>query len=205
MLLALREFVRNVLVIVVLAAFLQIILPAGSMRRYANLALALVMVLTIISPLLTLTQTSWDLNEVLGQAQAHTAWSELEASSELLKRQNDLSLLHTYGNLLASQLEDVIGRIGEVELADYQIDLVENQDAEDYGSIISIRIACKESQGRIKPVDKVDRVQIGTGDTQQAQEQTVMTGWAREKQLSIKQAIAKHFQLAEEQVLVTIE
>ncbi|HBK86635.1 MAG TPA: stage III sporulation protein AF [Firmicutes bacterium] len=205
MLLALREFVRNVLIIVVLASFLQIILPSGSMRRYAKLALALVMVLTILGPLLKLTKTSWDLNDVLGQAEAQTAWSELKASSELLKRQNDLSLLRTYRNLLGSQLQDLVKRNEEVELVAYQIELVENQQAEDYGSITSINVKCRESQGETRSVDKVEPVQIVKPNQEQEQKQAVMTEWAKEMQGSIKQAIAKYFQLAEEQVSVTFE
>lgn len=203
MLLALREFVRNVLVIVVLAAFLQLILPPGSMRRYAHLALALVMVLTLLGPLLALTQASWDINELLGQAQTQAVWSELKANSELLQRQNDASLLRTYRDLLGSQIQEILVRIGEVELVTFQIELVEDQQADDFGRILSIRLQCKEGAENVKPVYQVSPVQIGEGTTK-SQEQSQLSDWAKAKQRAIQQALAKYFLLAEEQVLVTI-
>lgn len=203
MLLALREFVRNVLVIVVMAAFLQLILPPGSMRRYAHLALALVLVLTLLGPLLALTRTSWDLNELLGQAQTQSAWAELKASSELLQQQNDVSLLKTYRSLLGTQLQDVIARMSEVELVTYQIELVEDQQAEDFGRVISIQVHCKQISGMVKPVHQVSTVQIGSGELEK-QNPVHLSDWAKEKQRSIQQAIAKHFQLAEKHVQVTI-
>lgn len=203
MLLALREFVRNVLVIVVLAAFLQLILPPGSMRRYAHLALALVMVLTLLGPLLALTRASWDINELLGQAQTQVAWSELKANSELLQRQNDASLLRTYRDLLGTQIQDILVRIGEVELVACQIELVEDQQADDFGRILSIRLQCREGTETVKPVYQVSPVQIGEGSTG-SQQQTQLSDWAKAKQRVIQQALAKHFLLAEEQVLVTI-
>lgn len=203
MLLAVREFVRNVLVIVVLAAFLQLILPQGGMRRYAQLALALVMVLTLIGPLLALTRASWDIDELLGQAQTQTAWTELKAKSELLQRQNDASLLKTYRDLLVTQIQDILARIGEVELVACQIELVEDQQVEDFGRILSIQIQCQEGSQAVKPVYQVSPVQIGEGATA-SQEQPQLSDWAEAKQQAIQQALAKYFLLAEDQVLVTI-
>ncbi|NLW16120.1 MAG: stage III sporulation protein AF [Firmicutes bacterium] len=203
MLVTLREFVRNVLVIIVLASFLQLILPRGSMRRYAHLALALVMVLTLLSPLLALTRASWNIEELLGQAQAQTAWSELQASSQALQRQNDLALLQAYRQMLRAQVEDLLAQVGEVELIDCQIELVEEQRAEDFGRILSMHVVCRPGSAAVEGIKLIEPVQIGTGVAEQ-KEDAPPSEWAVEKGQEVRRAIARYFLLSEDQVLVTI-
>lgn len=203
MLLPLREFVRNLLVIVVLATFLQLILPPGSMRRYANLALGLVVVLTLLGPILALTRTSWDMNQLLGQAQAQTAWTELQYKSELLQGQNDASLLQTYRGLLGTQISEIIERLGEVVLIDYQIELVEDQSAADFGRIVNIKVECREAASTIQAVYQVEPVKIGK-DAAQQQSSLLQNEWALVTEREIQQAIAKQFMLTDEQISVTI-
>ncbi len=204
MLVALREFVRNVLVIIVLATFLQLILPQGSMRRYAHLALALVMVLTLLGPLLALTRSSWDVSELLGQAQAQTAWTELQASSELLKQQNDASLLQTYRSMLLAQINDILTKVGEVELVDCKIVFVEDQQADDFGCILSIQMVCRETSSAVKPISQVETIQIGGAEGTGKQE-TPPTETVTMKGREVQQAIARYFLLEEDQVLVIIK
>jgi stage III sporulation protein AF len=186
----------------VLATFLQLILPPGGMRRYANLALGLVVVLTLLSPILSLTKTSWDMNELLGQAQAQTAWSELKYSSELLQKQNDASLLQTYRELLGTQIRDAVERVDEVELLGCHIELVEDQAADDFGRVISIKVECKGANA-IQSVYHVEPVKIGE-DAAQEKELPPPNDWAIAKQKEIQQALAKLFLITEEQIAVTI-
>ncbi|NLY54777.1 MAG: stage III sporulation protein AF [Firmicutes bacterium] len=202
MLIAVRQFVQSILVIIVLAAFLQIILPSGRMRRYAQLALALVMILTLLQPIVALTQSSWDLNELLGQAQIATSWAELRAGSELLQRQNDAALVQVYRSILYQQVQDITRREGELELEACEVELVEDREADDYGRIIRLHLVCRRTPNAVKPVASIQSVDVGhkTPGAQPAE-----TAWAEAKQASIRLAIARHFSLATEQVLVTIK
>lgn len=202
---AIRVFVQNILLIVVLAAFLQLILPAGSMRRYAQLALSLVMVLTLLSPLLALTQASWDMNELLGQAKAEVAWAELQVGSELLKEQNNASLMLAYRKVLGEQLRDLVNSLEEIELVDYEIEIEENKQVNDFGRILGIKIICKEVSGAVSPVYQVAKVSIGTNSYSEPVASRPLSELAQAKVQDTILAVAKYFSLATEQVQVKIE
>lgn len=200
MLLALREFVRNVLVIVVLAAFLQLILPPGTMRRYANLAVSLVLVLTLMGPLLALTRASWDVHELLGQAQAQTAWSEIKVRSELLQQQNDASLLQSYRQILKAQVGDIVEQQDGLILVDCEIALVEDQAAKDFGSIVNMQVVCAASE-TVKSVHLVESIEIGQPSAIE-QEQNSLGAEVQTQLQAIQQALARFFFLDVDQVQV---
>lgn len=195
---ALRDFVRNVLVIVVMATFLQLILPQGSMRRYAHLAVALVLVLTMLQPLLALTRASWDVGELLGQAQAQTAWAQLQAGSELFRQQNEANLLATYRRMLETEISDIVALVGDVELIDCNIAFVEDREAADFGRILRIEVVCRESL--VAPVEEV-QIELEPSRSLDETQIEAMTRTGRR----VQQAIAKYFLLTEDQVSVIVK
>lgn len=67
----LKAWAKELAAIVILGGLLELVIPAGAMRRYAHLAVGLLILLTVLGPVLTLAQDPSDLLAALaGQAAA---------------------------------------------------------------------------------------------------------------------------------------
>lgn len=192
----LKQFVESVLVIMILAAFLQIVLPPGGMRRYAQLAVGLIMVVTLLNPLLALLRTPFSLSDLLGQAKLQTAWEELRVKGQLLQQQNDQTLLQSYRQVLAEQVREVVEQSGDAVMQDCRFELVEDRQADDFGRILSLSVVVRWAESVVQPVSSVQPVQTG----QPAQPPTESSGPQTE---ATRNRLVSHFALDADQVRVT--
>lgn len=81
MLHALQSWLRGLVVTAVILGFAELILPEGEMRRFARLALGLLVILVLLQPTISLLQGGWDLDRILtAPAQVSSRSVEADAS-----------------------------------------------------------------------------------------------------------------------------
>jgi stage III sporulation protein AF len=197
---SIRQFVENIIVIMILAAFLQMILPEGGMRRYVQLALGLIMVLTLLTPLVSLAQNPFSVTELLGQATLQTNWEELRVKGKMFQEKNDQVLLENYRQVLSSQVKQLLEQQAEVQVTACQFDLVEDRDAEDFGRIRSLQVEVAYRKGAAQPVSSVQPVSVGQQPSGKMTPATEAENAARQAETAT--LLAKHFALSADQVTV---
>ncbi len=202
MIAALRQFVQNVIVVMLLGTFLQMILPEGNIRRYAQLAVGLIMVLVLVTPLVQLSRGQLDFGVVLSQATTTVAWEELQLKGQVWQEQNEQTLLMSYRQALTEQVKHLAERSGEAMLQSCQVDLVEQRQAEDFGRILAIRVQLSRGQGLVQAVTALRPIQVGEAEVE------LHPGSASDtaaEAAAIQSVLANHFGLDPEQVSVTIK
>lgn len=112
----LKELVRNVVVIVMLTAFLDMILPSSTMRPYVKLAMGLFILVTLLTPILTFVLHDREF-EVF-------AWQYHEPAQKVFTRQQDSERLLSvnqqllrddYARRLEVQMEALVRLVNGVE------------------------------------------------------------------------------------------
>lgn len=200
MLPAIRSLVHNIIVLIILGSFLQLILPSGQTRRYAQLAFGLVMVLTLLTPLVELIDRGFSLGEALEQAEMVVAWEELQAGSRLLAAQNQQAIMASYRQAVERQIQAAVRGVEEVEVKECQLELLDDPSSADYGRILSVKLVLEWADDSVQPVSTVKPVLIGPGQNSDA------AGPASplevRKQDEVAAAVAEHLALSTNQVLV---
>lgn len=80
-------WLKTIIMIILLATFADLLLPNHSMQRYVKMAVSLLIVMTLITPLFELFQKNWDIGKLLDEAE---------------RRQSNLSLVPGAGATAAS-------------------------------------------------------------------------------------------------------
>ncbi|MFS0837772.1 stage III sporulation protein AF [Paenibacillus sp. 1P03SA] len=62
-------WLKTVVALILLAAFIELMLPTNKMQRYVRTAMSLFILLTLLSPVLQLARKSWDPGRLLAEAQ----------------------------------------------------------------------------------------------------------------------------------------
>ncbi|MEC0230907.1 stage III sporulation protein AF [Paenibacillus alba] len=65
----LAGWLKTVIMVIMLATFVDLLLPSNTMQRYVKTVMSLFILLTLLSPVLQLFQKDWDMDQLIGQAE----------------------------------------------------------------------------------------------------------------------------------------
>ncbi len=219
----LRELVRNVVVIILVTTFLEMLLPSGSMKRYVKVVLGVFILLTVLAPLSRFLKSGEEL-AVFGWSapEARGSVSVLEDGNRLSQVNRDL-LKNNYAKGLEQQVVALVKLVQGVVAAEATVDLQVASDGNLQGiNLVSVKVSISEAEtvGKVEQQDSslVEPIKIevslggegkkGTGlekGLSQAESSVRQAANEREKKIEreIKETIAQFLGLKLEQILVT--
>ncbi|MDN4078435.1 stage III sporulation protein AF [Paenibacillus polymyxa] len=131
-------WLKELVLIVLLASFVDMILPSRSMERYVKLVLSLLVLLTLLSPIVRLLSSSP--SEVLGRAldlqrQAETGnreptLEEILAKGKQLKQQQEQSSMQWAGKEVAKEMKGQLEQYTGLAIQSVQVTLAQIQQKE---------------------------------------------------------------------------
>lgn len=77
----LAGWLKSVIMVIMLATFVDLLLPSNTMQRYVKTVMSLFILLTLLSPVLQLFQKDWDIDQLIGQAEQRQNEKTMLASS----------------------------------------------------------------------------------------------------------------------------
>ncbi len=135
----LRIMVKSILIIILITAFLEIVLPRSDIKRYINLIIGLFIIIAVLNPILAIFNTGFDfevLNTVpdgiTGDTQA------LIDQGKDMARTRDRRVANDYREKLEKQVKSLSGLYQDTNVTDVQVEMVEDTAAPDFGKINKI-------------------------------------------------------------------
>lgn len=187
---AVTDWVRNIVMVVLFASFLELLLPSSSMQRFVRVIMGLLILLAILSPVIDVLQ-SRAAPEVpaLGGAGGPAA-DRVQSGSAAVVRERDRLAVEFYRKDLARQIRAVVTAIDGVADARVAVE-VAGADNGRLGKVIVYVLPGLAAEDR-----KVARVTVAQGE---GQRQPELRPALREK---IIRAVCEIYQLPVEQVTV---
>ncbi|MDQ0492117.1 stage III sporulation protein AF [Paenibacillus brasilensis] len=131
-------WLKELVLIVLLASFVDMILPSRSMERYVKLVLSLLILLTLLSPVVRLLSTSP--SEILGQAfdlqrqaemgQREPTLEEILAKGNKLKQQQEQSSMQWAGKEVAKEMKAQLEQYTRLPIQSVQVTLAQIEQKE---------------------------------------------------------------------------
>ena len=148
-----KELVRNVVIIILLTTFLDMLLPSGGMRPFVKVIMGLFVLISMLNPVLGFFQSEKEF-EVFAwqQDKAMPGFTTVLSDSGRLNDVNQEMFLENYATRVALQMESMIKLIEGIEKIDVQLVLAGEQQAGSLGSIKSVIVTVKA----IKAEEAVD-------------------------------------------------
>jgi len=211
----LRNLVLNLTVIVVLAVFLEMLLPLGEMRRYVRMVMGLLIVIAVLQcagnlfregGLLDLPAPAWS-----GSSAGGSGLQDITAGGRQLAAENQFRALEQYRQGLSRQMAALAGMSGQLTVRDVQVEVSTNPDDGNFGRIKQVRLLfaahpLPAEEGRKNPLVAPVKVKVDNGaDTAGA---SVPPAVAPEQEQAARRAalnIARFYNLSPDQVKYAFE
>lgn len=152
---AIRNWLRSVVVIIVLASFLEYLLPGDELRRYVRMVVNLLLVLALVGPIVQIIRRppaglAWP--AVVGAPQEQTA--ELVSAGQRLNAQAQSLFAKEGAGRLSKRIAEVAGMVQGVDSASAEVVL----DTEGAVTHINIAVACT---GDFESISDIIRKTVG--------------------------------------------
>ncbi|WP_066637590.1 stage III sporulation protein AF [Desulfolucanica intricata] len=202
-----KTLVQNLIIIVVLTVFLEMLLPSGIMRRYVKVVMGLVVVVSVLQTASGLIHKDLNLSvPAIAKLHDNTEIRDITAAGEKLAKQNQSEALNGYQNGIERQVLAIAGLNDELEVVDVEVDIQDNPENKNYGRIQEINLVVtkrteKEMNNQDSTIPQVEPVSIQVGDKSEEVKS------AKEKPLpgqveKIRETVASFYNLTADQVQV---
>ncbi|WP_418792354.1 stage III sporulation protein AF [Phosphitispora sp. TUW77] len=135
----LRIMVKSILIIILMTAFLEIVLPRSDIKRYINLIIGLFIIIAVLNPILAIFNTGFDFEVFSAVPEGINGDTEtLINKGREISRTRDSRVAADYKEKLEKQVKSISGFYRDVSVADVQVDMVADAEAPDFGKINKI-------------------------------------------------------------------
>lgn len=200
-----KEWVRNIAVIIVVAGFLELILPQSDLQRFARLVVGFFILLAIVQPVVGMFRQQVTLNTAFLEATAAGTpdTAAVLAKGRELQANHNRAALTEYRAALERQVAAMTSWLG-AEARAVGVDLVDDPSSRQFGAIRTLRVtlgapAAPEPTSTVIPVAPVS-IDFGSTPARAVQPAAVV-----DERLcaTIARTLAGYYGLAPEAVTVT--
>jgi stage III sporulation protein AF len=198
----LTELVRNIMLIILLTTFLEMIMPSSSMQRFVKVVMGLFILVAILNPILSLINQQQDLKAFVWQQEdrPQVQFNSVLEQSERLQKVNQDLLWENYQQKLECQIKSLVKLIYGVEEAEVQVKLKQIRDSGDGIKEVTVIVGRKEKEGG-KEDELIKPVKIVVGEIN-GEKLDVLSREEQMIQVDILQMLSRYFGLKEEQINV---
>ncbi|MCS5694797.1 stage III sporulation protein AF [Desulfofundulus thermocisternus] len=148
-----RQLVQNLIVIVVLAVFLEMLLPAGDMRRYVKMVMGLLIIVVVLQAIGGIVRGDWQrhLEPAINAASPGVPdLKEILAAGQRLKDGQEQKALEEYRQGLSRQIVALAGLNSEVQVVKARVEIYADPGDRRYGQIREVFLLLAAARPRIQ-------------------------------------------------------
>lgn len=147
----LREWIQEIVVLLVLATFIDLALPSSSLKKYVDYAVGLILLLLLLSPIMRLMAQDIDISAML-------AFSEQYAGRVVVTEPlSDNSSWLAYQLVLEERVRQLVQESEGVRSVNAQVTVDKNSASSSYGNPTDIVVEVKLAQRGLSQ-DQCDRL-----------------------------------------------
>jgi stage III sporulation protein AF len=183
-------WVKNIVLVVLFASFLELLLPASSMQRFVRVIMGLMVMIAILNPVLDIVHNKMAPENLPAVTQSGAVSGRVKENMAAVTEERDRLARELYKKDLASQIKAVVVAVDGVADARVGIELKEGTEGKQ-GGLDKVSIAVLPGSPSAGTVEKVV---IGAPQTTSSGE---LSGTVSEK---VKKAVKELYQLRESQI-----
>jgi stage III sporulation protein AF len=168
----LSGWVKNIIYIIFFIVFLEILLPNNSMRKYVKVVAGLLVMVVILTPITRLINNNLNLQDAVAKSFVDIDQIDIKSKNLILEgKQNDMTI-RIFKEKVENQIKNQIENNIEGVSADVEIEIYEDPNNEDFGSIKEVYLYLNEKESQdsnnedneteeskaneIKPIEKIE-------------------------------------------------
>lgn len=165
------EMVRNIVVIILLTTFLEMILPSSSMQRFVKAVLGLFVLVAVLNPILKIIKNNQDFEVFTWYQESIPQFDSVQEQGERLTKVNEDMFMQNYQQRIEGQMKSLVILTKGINNVEVQVKL-ERDGKEVRGSLIEEVMVTVEREGKEQEQEREqERKMEKDEDKERSQEQ----------------------------------
>ena len=167
-----KNLVQTLIIIVILAVFLDMLLPTGQMKPYVKMVMGLLVIIAVLQAISGILQQDWLQEVPRVKAQAGGPGPPLEeivTAGKQLQLENQNKALEKYRQGISAQVLSLAKLSPGAKVVDADVKISDESEKEGYGRITHITLTVDTSAGQAENPgetgDPIQPVQINVGES----------------------------------------
>ncbi|PKM85961.1 MAG: stage III sporulation protein AF [Firmicutes bacterium HGW-Firmicutes-12] len=159
-----KELIRDIVLIIMLTTFLDMLLPSNSMRPYLKMVMGLFILVSIINPVLNLILNNQDLEVFAWQQDSVIEdFNSIKQAGEELTAVSQEQFIKNYASQIEVQMEGLLKYLEGVKAIDVKVELLGGRRLGSFEGIKSIMVILTQIDGKSEDIDniKIEPIEIG--------------------------------------------
>ncbi|CDF58213.1 stage III sporulation protein AF [Thermobrachium celere] len=150
----LKEWITNIVVLIIFLSLVELILPDNSMRKYVRFVIGIIVIINILVPVFKLFDRRFSLEESISTYEKkYESYFENKNSLDMQSKMQEATINEFKNNLKQNIEKDILKNTGKKVLV-VRLEVNEKFGADDFGKIKYIEVK-KEQSSEIQPVEKI--------------------------------------------------
>jgi stage III sporulation protein AF len=151
-----RDWVKNLVVIILIVVLLEMLLPSSGIKKYVQVVMGLFIIVTVLNPIVNFFQKDYVFSHEMWKAYNPIIEQQIVDQEEIAGRNRD-HILQLYKKRINEQVEKIVTASGDYGKVKADVSIEENPDEEGFASIKSITVYIQEGEqssgeDAVKPV-----------------------------------------------------
>jgi len=162
-----RDWILNIVTLVLFIVLVEMLVPTGKMKKYVSLITGIVLVIAIISPFLEIFGSKFELTDLQTANSNFLDRKEIEKDGKILEEEQMKQITDVYRKKLISQIEDGAKSVEGITGAKADIIINEDYNSGDFGEIkrVYLEVSQDGKGSSIKPVAEIEKVKVGDDES----------------------------------------
>lgn len=197
----LKSWVLNIVALGLLIVIFEIIVPSGKIKKFINLVAGFILIIAVINPFVTFFSKGFSFKDIQLTDSNVMDQKEMEQQSKNVDDKQKQQIVDVYRNKIKKRIEDTVKGMDGVSDAKANIVIEEDYESENFGGIISVslEVVNAPSDKGIKPVNKVNKVEIGKDKEASVNKREV----DKELKNKIEDKLSKLFDIEKNSIAIT--
>lgn len=207
MIVFLRNWIKNIVVVIILAMFLELLLPKSEMQKYVKMVLGLLVILLVLNPVLDLIKQDFNYGERVLEIQNTMELDNIMTVAQNLEQNNKKNILKTYKKGLNKQIEAQVMTFDEIKEAEAYVIIDENMESENFGQIQEIKLCLQfdTEQSNTSIIEPIEKIEINIGNRiEEARKQNVNKENISGITKKVVDKLSDYYNIAEEKITIVV-
>lgn len=199
----LKNWILNIVILVVLIVILEMLIPTGKIKKVVNLVSGFVLIIAIVNPFLAFTDREINLADFQISGSNFLDKREIEQNSKILEERQIEQIADIYRKKILSQIEEAVEKTDGISNAEADIIINEDYNSKDFGTVKRIYVYIgieddSEKEDSIN-IDKVKINSIGKNNTDETDEKINNTLIKK-----VKDKIERLFEIDRQNIVISL-
>ncbi|ADL13252.1 stage III sporulation protein AF [Acetohalobium arabaticum] len=195
-------WIRNIVVILLLTSFIELLLPESELEKYTRVVLGLFIVIAILNPILNLFNNNYNFQQITDlltvEEESQMNKSEIMEQGKELRNISQQKARSDYKRQLSKQIAALLSFNNELPKSSVKVKLRPDNKIEKI--IIKLQQNENRDQPEIEQEIKVDDIEINNESQQESREANQKQSLEVNQQ--IKKQLANFYNLSHEQIII---